>query len=169
MLVAICIIPILLIALAEVREFVQRRFALFTHFKTFDSPEGERTLLDAEIPQCFSNKEEMFRALLEVKVPGYGLSGNTLWQSDGSTIWPQSIEIPGGGKDRCLVFREVDGKFLKCDDFVYDPNHYTIADVRTSDGQLTYLGPTGQTVAVIRLEPKAPRASGPREGQTRPH
>ena len=96
-------------------------------------------MLAAAIPQTFNSREEMVRAVLEIKVPGYGANGNTLSQPDGSIIHLWCIEIPGRGKDRGLVFREAGGKLVKLDDFVYDSDRDAdLSDVR-SDGDRLFL------------------------------
>ncbi len=155
--VAILIASILLIVLAAHREFVQRQLARFGRFGTFDSAQVEKIILEAQVPKSFSSKEEMLQAVLAITVPGCGLSGNIISQPDGSTVWLESIEIFGRNKDRCLVFRELNGKLLKCDDFVYDTNQYAIVDVQRDGDQLSYLDRTGQPVPVIRLEQRAPK------------
>ena len=139
---------------AEIRDFGRRRFARFMHFNTLDSAKEERIMLDAEIPPTFNSRVEMLRTVEGLKVLGYGVSGNMLNQPDGSIVWLQSIEIPGRGKDRLLVFREVGGKLIKLDDCVYETNSYVISDVRGDGDRLSYVDSTGRTVPVTRIRPK---------------
>jgi hypothetical protein len=153
LLVAIFIAIILLIVLIARRELVQTQFA---RFKSPDPAHVDEIILDAQIPQSFNSKEEMFQALLRIAVPGSALNGKILRLPDGSTVWLESIEIPGRGQDRVVVFRELNGKLRNCDDFVYDPYQYTIADVRSAGEQLSYLDPTGKPVPVSRLQHRAP-------------
>jgi hypothetical protein len=154
LLVAIFIAAILLILLTASREYVQRQLA---RVPNPDSAQGEKNVLDAEIPQSFSSKEEMFQAVLGIVVPGCSLNGKILGLPDGSTVWLESIEIPREGKDRCVVFRERDGKLLKADDFVYDPVEYKIDGVQSAGDQLSYLDKMGQPVPVTRLQQRAPK------------
>jgi hypothetical protein len=151
---ALTFAPILLIAVGELRKFVDRRSARFMHFKTLDSAREERLMLDVPVPATFSSWEEMDRVVARIKVPGYGASGSMLSQPDGSIIWLECVEIQGRGKDRCLVFREVEGKLVKLDDFVYDTNSYGISNVRSDGDRLSYEDWRGRTVPVVRLGPK---------------
>jgi hypothetical protein len=148
--IALVVAPVLLIGAGELRKFVDRRIARFVHFEALDSATEERIMLDAAVPQTFSSREELHRAIFDIKVPGYGARGNMLSQPDGSIIRLWFIEIPGRDKDRCLVFREVGGKLVKLDDFVCDSERDLITDVRSDGDRLVYMDWSGRTVPVTR-------------------
>jgi hypothetical protein len=147
---ALIVAPILLLVVAEVREFVDRRIARFAHFNTLDSATEEKIMLAAAIPQTFNSREEMDGAILDIKVPGYGANGNSFRQPDGSVIYLWCIEIPGRGKDRGVVFRKAGGKLVKLDDFVYDSDRDVITNVRIDGERPSYFDPSGRSVPVIR-------------------
>jgi hypothetical protein len=153
-LVALVVAPILLLVVAEIRQFVDRRFARFVHFNTLDSATEEKMMLAAAIPQTFNSREEMDWAILNIKVPGYGANGNSFRQPDGAVLYLWCIEIPGRGKDRGVVFREAGGKLVKLDDFVFDSDRDVITNVRIDGERLSYLDPSGRTVPVIGIGPK---------------
>jgi hypothetical protein len=147
--------PFLLIALGELRKFIDRRMARIVRFQTLDSATEERMMLGAAIPDSFSSKFDMLLAVEMLGAPGYGSMGNVLVQADGSVIWFHSIEIPGRHKDRGLVYREVAGSFVKLDDFVYDTHDHLISDVRADGEQLSYVDLKARIVRVKRIGSKA--------------
>jgi hypothetical protein len=146
--------PILLIVAGEAQKFIVRQNARFDRFNTFDPATTEKMMVDMEIPEFFSNRDEMLSNLYMIKVPGYGSSGKPFVQPDGSVIWFESIEIPGRGKDRGVVFREVNGRLNKLDDFVYNTEKHLIFDVQIDGDTLSYVDTEGRAVPVNRTRPK---------------
>jgi hypothetical protein len=154
----VAVLAFLLVA-AAIYESARRIVGGFKEFKTaLDPATAERIRRTGEMPDTLNSRAEMIDAVSAIKAHGYGLFGASRTLPDGSILWLHSIELPGQRKDRCIVFREADGKLTKLDDCTYDRERYHISDVRRDGDDLTYLDPRGRTVPVTRKEP--PRAAG---------
>ncbi len=100
----------------------------------------------ATVALSYTTFEEMARAVLALKFPGYG-AGRFMPapQPDGSELFGFTIEIPRSGKSRCIVYRGRQGTFRLADDF-QAPNTPLILRVEERDGEFLYSTVDGQLV-----------------------
>jgi hypothetical protein len=92
----------------------------------------------APIAKQFSDRQQMTRAVFELKFPGYGLGCyGEKPQPDGSVLELFGVEIPKSGDRRFLVFRGSGGSYILVDDFVY-ANSSAIAGVSANGDKLVY-------------------------------
>ena len=101
----------------------------------------------------YTSFEEMARAVLALKVPGYGAGRFLLApQPDGSELFGFMIEIPRSGKSRYIVYRGRSGKFQLADDFQAAAIPL-ILRVEERDGEFLYSTIDGQLVVARKPDP----------------
>lgn len=98
----------------------------------------QRLLITAPIQRTFASRVELFRAVGQIKFPGYGTGAGSSRLSDGSELLAVTVEIPRANKDRYLVFRDHDGQYELIDDFVNAEASYPF-EIRDRDGAYVYL------------------------------
>ncbi len=79
----------------------------------------EALLLGAPVPALLPDRNAMVAATGELKVPGFGLTEYNDPQTDGTTLWLVSIEVPCRAKNRVLLFSQGPHGFRLLDDFVH--------------------------------------------------
>ena len=98
----------------------------------------EKLVREAPIAPSYPTREQMIRAVFELKFPGYGLaSSGERTLSDGSVIAGFSIEIPRAGKDRYLVFKGHNDEYVLIDDFV-EATGYLLLRIQEQDEKLIF-------------------------------
>jgi len=100
----------------------------------------------APLAPSYTTFEEMGRAVLALKFPGYG-AGRFIAapQPDGSELFGFMIEIPRSGKSRYVVYRGRKGTFQLADDF-QTAGTPLILRVEERDGEFLYSTIDGQLV-----------------------
>ena len=107
----------------------------------------------APIAKQFSDREQMTRAVFDLKFPGYGLcSYGEKPQPDGSVLALFGVEIPKSGNTRYLLFRGSGSSYTLIDDFVYAEST-AIGGVSANGDKLVYS--TMQGTKVVERSPSA--------------
>jgi hypothetical protein len=106
----------------------------------------QQMVMDAPMGHQFESLIDASKAVSEIAFPGYGSSGfQQQPQPDGSVLMGFSVEIPRAEKDRCFVFRGIDGKYRLIDDFIA-PEFPSIARVNEENGLLVYSTTEGEKI-----------------------
>jgi len=107
----------------------------------------EKLMLDAPMGTRFEDRLQVAKAVVDVAFPGYGVSGvPEIGQSDGSTVWAHSVEIPRKDKERYFVFRTTGNGYELIDDFVLEDSAGEITDIKYRDGWISYFNRDGRLV-----------------------
>jgi hypothetical protein len=112
----------------------------------------------AALAPSYTTFEDMVRAVLALKFPGYGAGRFMLApQPDGSELFGFMVEIPRSGKNRYIVYRGRQGSFQLTDDF-QAADTPLILRVEERDGEFLYSTIEGQLV--VSRKPNAGSAAG---------
>jgi hypothetical protein len=114
----------------------------------------KKMVAEAPIARSFPNIEKLLWALSDIQFPGYGSGqfGERV-QADGSVIAGHIIEIPCAGKDRILVFKKKENRYILIDDFIAESDLW-IMDVQEINGKLIYTTLEGKKVLEREIDTK---------------
>lgn len=117
-----------------------------TNIAASETGRVQAALGSAVLAPNYTTFEEMARAILALKFPGYGAGRFMLApQPDGSELFGFMVEIPRSGKSRYIVYRGRHGTFQLADDFQTNDTPL-ILRVEERDGEFQYSTIGGQLV-----------------------
>lgn len=106
----------------------------------------ESAITNVKIPTGKLTRRQMVDATYSLVFPGFGTTSFTTPQDDGTSVAVTMVEIPFRGRDRVLVFHEVDDAFVLIDDFVWTIDQPVFHTVRINGGSIFYLDFNGNEV-----------------------
>ena len=107
----------------------------------------ETAICEADIGTSFDTREQFIHAVFTLKFPGYGLQQyGEKQQADGSMLSMFSVEIPQRDRNRFLVARNSESRFIIVDDFVASSVSNAISTVKLADTNLLYYDEKGTPV-----------------------
>jgi len=121
-----------------------------------ESARVARLVREAPIAHQFADRNELVRAIFEIKFPGYGLGSlGESPQPDGSILAMFSVEIPRANENRYWVFEKYESSYKLANDFT-GPDVPGFRKVRRENGALSYTWANGGPTLTRPLTKNAP-------------